>query len=62
MEKSLRRRLDAVVALLAVVAVASVTALWLSFGSAGIVTAVVMAVGVSFVGVIVALFVNAELR
>jgi predicted membrane-bound spermidine synthase len=62
MDDALRRRLDAVVALLAVVAVVSVTALWLSFGSAGILTAVVMAVGVSFVGVIVGLFVNAELR
>jgi hypothetical protein len=59
MEKSLRRRLDAVVALLAVVAVVSVTALWLSFGSAGIVTAVLMAFGVSFVGAVVGLFANA---
>jgi hypothetical protein len=58
-EKSLRRRLDAVVALLAVVAVVSVTALWLSFGSAGIVTAVVIAFGVSFVGVVVGLFATA---
>ena len=59
MEKSLRRRLDAVVALLAVVALASVTALFLSFGSAGIVTAVLMALGVSFVGVVVGLFADA---
>ena len=61
MEKSLRWRLDAVVALLAVIAVASVTALSLSFGSAGIVTAVLIALGVSFVGVVVGLFVNAML-
>jgi hypothetical protein len=58
MDDSLRRRLDAVVALLAVVAVASVTALWLSFGSAGVVTAVLLAFGVSFVGVVVGLFAN----
>ena len=61
MERSLRRRLDAIVALLAVVAVASVTALFLSFGMAGIVVAFLVAVGVSFVGVVVGLFVNAVL-
>ncbi|GAA0544988.1 hypothetical protein ABNG02_05530 [Halorubrum ejinorense] len=59
MEKPLRRRLDAVVAFLAVVAVASVTDLLLSHGRAGIVTAVLMAFGVSFVGVVVGLFANA---
>ena len=56
MEKPLRRRLDAIVALLAVVAIASVTALSLSFGIAGVVTAFLVAVGVSFVGVVVGLF------
>ncbi|RLM50581.1 hypothetical protein EXE44_07395 [Halorubrum sp. SS7] len=56
MEKPLRRRLDAIVALLAVVAIASVTALSLSFGIAGVVTASLVAVGVSFVGVVVGLF------
>jgi len=57
MEKSLRRRLDAIVALLAVVAVASVTGLLLSFRVAGI----VVAFFVLFVGVVVGLFVSAEL-
>ena len=57
MDDALRRRLDAVVALLAVIAVVSVTALLLSFRAAGIVVAFV----VLFVGLVVALFVNAEL-
>jgi len=57
MEKSLRRRLDAVVALLAVIATVSVAALLLSFGGAAIAPVVVVA----FVGFLVALFVNAEL-
>ena len=59
MDDALRRRLDAIVALLAVVAVASVAALWLSFGSAGIVTAVLTALGVSFVGAVVGLLADA---
>ena len=59
MDDALRRRLDAIVALLAVIAVASVTALSLSFGIAGVVTAFLVAVGVSFVGVVVGLFANA---
>jgi hypothetical protein len=57
MDDALRRRLDAVVALLAVIAVVSVTALLLSFGAAGIVVALV----VLFVGLVVGLFVDAEL-
>ena len=61
MEKSLRRRLDAIVALLAVVAIASVTALSLSFGRAGVVTALLVAVGVSFVGAVIGLFADAML-
>jgi hypothetical protein len=57
MDDALRRRLDAVVALLAVIAVVSVTAMLLSFGAAGIVVALV----VLFVGLVVGLFVDAEL-
>ena len=57
MEKSLRRRLDAVVAFLAIIALVSVTDLLLSFGGRGIVVAVFTA----FVGVVVGLFVNARL-
>ncbi|WP_193309288.1 hypothetical protein [Halorubrum halophilum] len=57
MDDALRRRLDAVVALLAVVAVVSVTALLLAFGRAAIAPAFVVA----FVAALVALFVDAEL-
>ncbi|MFW6318437.1 MAG: hypothetical protein ACOC06_08230 [Halorubrum sp.] len=57
MDDALRRRLDAVIALLAVIAVTSVTALLLSFGRA----AVAPAVTVAFVGFVVGLFVDAEL-
>ena len=57
MDDALRRRLDAVVALLAVVAVVSVTALLLAFGRA----AIAPAFAVAFVGLLVALFVDAEL-
>ena len=55
MDDALRRRLDAVVALLAVIAAAAVAALFMSFRLGGpIVAAVVL-----FVGVVVALFVDA---
>jgi hypothetical protein len=57
MDDALRRRLDAIVALLAVVAAVSVTALLLSFGRA----AIAPTFAVLFVGVLVALFVDAEL-
>ncbi|GAA0715129.1 putative membrane-bound spermidine synthase [Halorubrum trapanicum] len=57
MDDALRRRLDAVVALLAVIAAVSVAALLLSFGRAAIVPSLVIA----FVGVLVGLFVDAEL-
>ena len=57
MDDALRRRLDAVVALLAVIAVVSVAALLLTFGAAGIAPTF----AVAFVGVLVALFVGAEL-
>ena len=57
MDDALRRRLDAAVALLAVIAIVSVTALLLSFGAAAIAPAFVVA----FVGVLVGLFVDAEL-
>jgi hypothetical protein len=57
MEDALRRRLDVTVALLAVVATVSVTALLLSFGRA----AIAPTIAVLFVEVLVALFVDAEL-
>ena len=57
MDDALRRRLDAIVALLAVVTTVSVAALLLSFGRAAIAPSLVIA----FVGVLVALFVDAEL-
>ncbi|WP_158293682.1 MULTISPECIES: hypothetical protein [Halorubrum] len=58
MDDALRRRLDAIVALLAAIAVVSVTALLLSFGRA----AIAPVFTVAFVGVLVALFVDAELH
>ncbi|QKG93079.1 hypothetical protein HPS36_09470 [Halorubrum salinarum] len=57
MDDALRRRLDAVVALLAVIAIVSVTALLLSFGRA----AIAPVFTVAFVGVLAGLFVHAEL-
>jgi len=56
-DDSLRRRLDAIVALLGIVAAAVVAALFLSFRLGGlVVTAFVL-----FVGTVAALFVDAEL-
>ena len=57
MDDALRRRLDAVVALLGVIAAVSVAALLLSFGRAAIAPTLVVA----FAGVVIALFVDAEL-
>ncbi|WP_158294481.1 MULTISPECIES: hypothetical protein [Halorubrum] len=57
MDDALRRRLDAVVALLAVIATVSVVALLLSFGAGAIGPAFLTA----FTGVLVAIFVNAGL-
>ena len=57
MDDSLRRRLDAIVALLGIIAVVAVTALLLSFGAAAIAPAFVIA----FAGALVAIFVDAEL-
>ena len=57
MDDALRRRLDAVVALLGIIAVVAVAALLLSFGRAAIAPSLVIA----FTGVLVAIFVDAEL-
>ena len=61
MEDALRRRLDAVVALLAVIATSAVTALLLSFDGAAIGPFVVVAFLLAFVGALVGIFVDAEL-
>ncbi|MGQ3329214.1 hypothetical protein [Halorubrum sp. FL23] len=57
MDDALRRRLDAVIALLGVIATVSIAALLLSFGRA----AIAPSFAIAFVGVLVGLFVDAEL-
>ena len=57
MDDSLRWRLDAVIALLGIIAVVAVTALLLSFGAAAIAPAFVIA----FTGVLVGIFAAEEL-
>ncbi|MDB2243795.1 hypothetical protein PM076_09960 [Halorubrum ezzemoulense] len=57
MDDSLRRRLDAVIALLGIIAVVAVTALLLSFGR----TAIAPAFVIAFTGVLVGIFAAEEL-
>jgi hypothetical protein len=61
MDDALRRRLDAVVALLAIVATSAVTALLLSFDGAAIGPFIAIAFLIAFVGALVGIFVDAEL-
>ncbi|MFC7323460.1 hypothetical protein ACFQMF_02570 [Halorubrum rutilum] len=57
MDDSIRRRLDAIVALLSVIATVAVTALLLSFGGG----AIGPFIAIAFVGALVSIFVDAEL-
>ncbi|WP_158413919.1 hypothetical protein [Halorubrum sp. GN11_10-6_MGM] len=57
MDDALRRRLDAVVALLTVIAAVALTALFISFGAGAVVVVGV----ILFVGVVAGIFVSAGL-
>ena len=61
MDDALRRRLDAVVALPAIVATSAVTAPLLSFDGAAIGPFIAIAFLIAFVGALVGIFVDAEL-